>query len=143
MDEAVEEDIKARTPKGWYGLATPKGWDELVAEVHDILKMYDPDYEVHQIKEKFGGLRYYCTIPHNSLIIGVIEKAEAESYKICQNCGAHHTWLRVSEDRDGERMAIYHPNVEVREVGPVATLCDACYELNKGATRMERVIGYT
>jgi hypothetical protein len=35
------------------------GWDELVMMTHHSLRALDPDYKILQIKEKFGGLRYY------------------------------------------------------------------------------------
>lgn len=136
MEEAIREDIKARTPRGWYGLSIPRGWEDLVAECHQILVRIHPDYEVHQIKEKFGGLRYYCSIPADSLANGVIGAAEARSQKTCQNCGVVHKHVRMKKDVNGnyirdefdERMVSQgDPNVELRSRdGWLATLCDAC-----------------
>jgi len=87
MDKATEADMKQRTPKGWYGLAAPKGWDVLVKGVHEALLAIDPDYEIYQIKEKFGGLRYYCSL-HSDEARDIIRNAETLSYTICQDCGA-------------------------------------------------------
>ncbi len=36
-----------------------KGWWPLLAELDSKLADIDPDYTIYQIKEKFGGLRYY------------------------------------------------------------------------------------
>jgi hypothetical protein len=51
----------------------------------------DEDYEaikvtVVQIKEKYGGLRFY-TYGSNDYIRGMIDFAESMSYKICECCG--------------------------------------------------------
>lgn len=145
MDPEIEADIAKRTPTGWYGLASPSGWDDLVTEVHTILVAWDPDYEVYQIKEKFGGLRYYCNIPHSSMIHGVIEKAEAESYKTCQHCGAKHVHIGLKKDENGEFIrdedgrviSLGDPNVELRGFGWVATLCDECNKINEERIKEE------
>jgi hypothetical protein len=62
--------------------------------------------ETVQIKEKFGGLRFYID-GGDDTIYGMIDFAEHLSYKICENCG-------VIED------------VKVRSDGWVRTLCDKC-----------------
>ncbi|MBL1319559.1 MAG: hypothetical protein COA63_000670 [Methylophaga sp.] len=41
---------------------------------------------VTQVKEKFGGLRFYMS-NQNDEIRQLIEKAEAKSYRICEQCG--------------------------------------------------------
>ena len=43
-----------------------------------------------QVKEKFGGLRFYMTGGTDE-IFDLIEKAEALSYKTCESCGAPGT----------------------------------------------------
>jgi hypothetical protein len=50
-------------PKGWYGFAigtpTPKEWMDLLDEILSLLTSHDPDFQIHQIKTKFGGIRFY------------------------------------------------------------------------------------
>lgn len=99
-----KEDIKARTPKGWYGLATPDGWDQLVCDLHTAIKALFPDYQVYQIKEKFAALRYYCSVETDPAVRTLIQEAEKKSVTICQVCGAPGT------TRDTDRL--------------LATLCD-------------------
>ena len=41
---------------------------------------------VDQQKEKFGGLRFYCS-GGDDIIDGMVTMAESLSYKICENCG--------------------------------------------------------
>lgn len=38
---------------------TPEDWYPLVLKCHEELLEIDPNYTIFQIKEKFGGLRYY------------------------------------------------------------------------------------
>jgi len=89
MDPNIELDIKNRTPAGWDGLSTSFGWDNLVAECHMALKAIDPGYEVHQIKQKFGGLRYYCSLNWDNVEANkIIKRAEDASYVTCEKCGS-------------------------------------------------------
>lgn len=53
-------DILARIPRGWgKWISCDAGWYPLIADLNRKLAALDPDYEVHQCKEKFAGLRYY------------------------------------------------------------------------------------
>ncbi len=53
----------------------------------------EPAYlQIDQIKEKFGGLRFYATTMNGNdyvsdSISGMIDMAEAMSYTICEECG--------------------------------------------------------
>lgn len=71
------------------------GWFPLIAQTHRKLKYVDPGYTVAQIKEKFGGLRYYYT-PSNifienvsivpSIMHDVVTAAENKSFHTCEIC---------------------------------------------------------
>lgn len=53
-------DMMNRIPRGWgRWISCTKGWYPLITEVNAKLREIDPAYEIHQVKEKFGGLRYY------------------------------------------------------------------------------------
>ena len=58
--EQILEQIKSRI-NSMYGktIACDAGWHELVCKCHLELLAADPNYEIFQIKEKFGALRYY------------------------------------------------------------------------------------
>ena len=45
-----------------------------------------PQFQVQQVKEKFGGLRFYISAAPQE-VHNMIHKAEAESYTICEHCG--------------------------------------------------------
>jgi len=77
------------------------GWKVIIGHTHEKLKYIDPDYKVVQIKEKFGGLRYYFdsslyygSIAHeimNDIILG----AELEASRTCELCGANKSSDKV------------------------------------------------
>ncbi len=74
-----------------------------------------PGYQVEQVKEKFGGPRYYVSIPYDGPEVDeetadrfavLIEAAEDRSFSVCELCGD------VGEIR--------------ADRGLVKTLCAAC-----------------
>lgn len=77
----------------------PIGWriafgEQLCKEIkEELVKNNELDsYQIIQIKEKFGGLRWY----DNSSLPGIqviIAKYEALSEKICINCGKPAIWI--------------------------------------------------
>lgn len=73
---ALEERLEKKTPKGWYGLAVPERWYEIIDRCDRDLEEIVPGYEVHQIKSKFDRLRYYIGYP-KGVSKEVYEKAEA------------------------------------------------------------------
>lgn len=40
----------------------PESWKILARAIDKYIKTYDPNYTIDQIKEKFGGMRYYFTL---------------------------------------------------------------------------------
>lgn len=56
--------ILERIPERWgRWISCDKGWYPLVIELDCKLAEIFPDYELHQVKEKFGTLRYYIGFP--------------------------------------------------------------------------------
>jgi len=80
-----------------------KGWSTLIDTIYDNLR---PETYVMQVKEKFGGLRFYVggATPEE---FEVIDKAEADSYTICEECGK--------------------PGILREDLGWILTLCDEHY----------------
>ena len=63
-----------------------EGWREILESLYDDLVFLGWDTELHQVKEKFGGLRFY--IGHgNDAIFYRIDEAEAMSLRTCMVCG--------------------------------------------------------
>jgi len=73
---------------GGYGgdLGIPNGWADIILDLHNKIVAEYPDYYITQIKEKFGGLRYYVGRV-GDLGYDLISKAEDLSYKTCERCG--------------------------------------------------------
>jgi hypothetical protein len=76
--------------RGGY-ISAPDGWLELVKECDELLAHLDPDYRIIQIKEKFGGLRYYFATDKTGLdekvMRTLVQAFEERSGRVCQECG--------------------------------------------------------
>lgn len=71
-------------------LSCGPGWYPLIARLHADLADLDIDYEVHQVKEKYGALRYYAWTEDSDMQVLFAERvavAEARSVEICEWCG--------------------------------------------------------
>lgn len=108
----TEQDFQRRWPS-WFdnvycGFSCPQGWMELLWDtcLHIEKLRPGPEFKVAQVKEKFGGLRFY-TDGASDAICRAIAAAETKSFSICQNCGGTQ---------------------HVRTCGPgwVMTLCQCC-----------------
>ena len=92
-----------------FGFECGDGWFDLVKELCEKLKALNlKNFRVTQVKEKFGGLRFYIgsVEPEKAdQVFRLIDKAEKESYRTCETCG-----------KPGK------PNKE----GWITTLCNNC-----------------
>ena len=59
------------------------GWASLINELYDALPQ---GVMVVQVKEKFGGLRFY-TEPFDLIFSATVYEAEVRSLEICEECG--------------------------------------------------------
>lgn len=71
------------------------GWYPFVFEMCSAIEKIIVDegietFEVFQVKEKFGGLRFYVGVDESEAerITSLIRAAEATSYRTCMECGA-------------------------------------------------------
>lgn len=69
-----------------------EGWRSIIEQLHNDLVKLDPEYTVDQIKEKFGGLRYYATSHSANASVSnqfhdLIDAAERKSLSTCEFCG--------------------------------------------------------
>jgi len=117
MRKELEETLFKRFPSFFRGrkkrslmafLMHDDGWYELVynlcEDIETILKEECPEFLdkfiVLEVKEKFGGLRFYIGGIHKKVagkIFNRIEEAERMSYHICEICGREGK-LRVWKD---------------------------------------------
>ncbi len=72
------------------------GWKKIIRNTDEKLKYIDPEYTIAQIKEKFGGLRYYYDNSFESyddirreIMDDIVRAAEHEASRTCELCGAN------------------------------------------------------
>lgn len=98
MEANEMQPILDRIPEKWGKYVSfNAGWNQLVLNLDKELAELDPTYEVHQAKEKFGGLRYYAEPSQagweamdedsRQKFRSLISAAEAESTRTCETCG--------------------------------------------------------
>lgn len=74
----------------WKSLDCGQGWWSLIRDLDRDLKEIYPDYRVGQVKEKFGGLRFYIDAvpePVFDALQARIREAEAAASRTCEECG--------------------------------------------------------
>lgn len=87
--------IMMRIPDGWgRWISCDKGWYPIIVDVDRRLSELDPNYVVHQVKEKFGSLCYYFE-PTDSVdketwakMHQIVAKAADKAAKTCERCGS-------------------------------------------------------
>jgi hypothetical protein len=78
-----------------YGMECHEGWNLIIEDTHNKLSYIDPNYTILQIKEKFGGLRYYFStlFDYESLekkiMDDIVSCAETQASYTCELCGAN------------------------------------------------------
>ena len=103
-----------------FGIETGNGWfrliDQLSSDITELDKREGSQTIAVQVKEKFGGLRFYIE-GGTDAVMEAIDKAEEESLKTCELCGEPGS---------------------LRGVGWVSTMCDKCWagvQEKEGVTR--------
>lgn len=105
MDKELEDKLFEKYPKIFpdgrkvdpkrslicFGLDCGNGWYTLIDKLceqlqFDIDKNDYPQVEAVQVKEKFGGLRFYIN-SGNRKQFAMIHLAESLSFSICERCG--------------------------------------------------------
>ena len=82
-----------KLPYELFGVECGTGWKELYQPIFDWIKEYNESHKddekiiVHQVKEKYGGLRFYVNFYPKELD-ELISNAENESYEVCEICGS-------------------------------------------------------
>jgi hypothetical protein len=91
----------------WRTVSIGPGWYGIVNSLDRDLRLRCPDYRVLQVKEKFGGLRFYAT-GLTEAGNKEVQYAEATAAKTCEECGQYGTlrdsggWYRTLCDKDAE-----------------------------------------
>jgi len=90
--------LNKQVPKNWKNrngsaqIYIPDGWADLVLECHEKLVALNPNYQIHQIKEKFGALRFYIGYNTDDENLSeemsqIINEYEHKSNYVCEVCG--------------------------------------------------------
>ena len=74
----------------------PAGWIPIIEKLTKDLHELETVININQVKEKFGGLRYYVSYPEDEkydkeevdIAEELIRKAEEETLHTCQVCGS-------------------------------------------------------
>lgn len=94
------------TDAGWFCVG--EGWYDMLKEIIDKLLLLGWNKRVSQVKEKFGGLRFY--VPNEDMPEGgwdIIIDYEGKSRTICETCGEigylrKGGWIRTLCDNHSE-----------------------------------------
>lgn len=77
-----------------FGISCGEGWKGIIDKLCADIMTLDPgpDFKAAQVKEKFGGLRFYVSgwpedEEKSTAISKLIHDAETESIKTCEHCG--------------------------------------------------------
>lgn len=128
------EEIRLRIPQGWGNwVSCDEGWYRIIINLDEQLNYLFPEgYEIHQIKEKYGTLRYYCVYPYGDSVReriadNLIKQAEYLSSITCEVCGACPNGYYMPDLSD---ITILNTRldgtVKARGDGWIKTLCDTC-----------------
>ena len=82
-----EKDLPMTQSCMCWGFECGDGWFDIIYQLSKKISEIDPKCRAQQVKEKFGGLRFYIS-GGNEKIDELINLAEEESYKTCENCGS-------------------------------------------------------
>ncbi len=77
----------SNVPSGEYH-ETQIGWRTIVVDALNAVEVVVPEFDIHQIKEKFGGLRMYLSCDEHVAVREIVRRAEAAAYETCETCGA-------------------------------------------------------
>lgn len=105
LKNGYKSDTEPITSAGFFCVGP--GWYPLIKELIEDLIALGWDKETCQVKEKFGGLRFYINGATDE-VHARINKAENDSYNICEETG--------------------RPGKLRRDLGWWVTLCDEEYE---------------
>ena len=85
-----EEGRKVSYPFELFGVECGDGWANIIKEALSLIAneaiREQLNTQIHQIKEKFGGLRIYLS-SETDYMSGVIRMAEAMAFITCEICG--------------------------------------------------------
>jgi hypothetical protein len=82
--------LEARMTWAYKAFDIGPGWIPIVVELDQKMAEVAPEYELVQVKEKFGGLRFYTGVvnkDHYDAVNALIAEAEKKAAVTCDECG--------------------------------------------------------
>ena len=87
----IKETLQSRIKDpNFKSISCDDGWLQLLYQLHFEINLIDPDFEIIQIKEKFGGLRFYykpSDPSFRSSIDTIVSFYESLSLRTCEITG--------------------------------------------------------
>ena len=96
MEWKVEEILRQFSSKTIPSIDCQSGWIDLIYKMHESLLLVYPQYNIFQVKEKFGTLRFYIDqypdLESASCfaVQSIIKNGELLSQYTCEKCGQNH-----------------------------------------------------
>lgn len=95
------EALKTKIPQS-YGkyISVDEGWYQIIVDCDKELTAIDPNYQILQIKEKFGGLRYYispcndATVEQREKMHQIVQKYEKIASITCEATGLNGVLMK-------------------------------------------------
>lgn len=129
-ESQIREKLMERIPVQWgKWISCDSGWDWILEDLEAKMSFLDFNYELHQVKEKYGTLRFYYVSKKTKKVVqelmdDAVSTAERLSAGTCEICG--NSSVRSNPGRG----ISYDPTVETKYSpgGWLKTLCDSCAE---------------
>ena len=103
MNKNLEKELYNNFPPEWFEKMSPNyghhwgfevedGWYNIIYELFECLAPYvkhlkEPNFQILQVKQKFGGLRIYTTHETDIIVRGLVNWSEQRANSICEICG--------------------------------------------------------
>lgn len=109
MSEKPDLPWSEHIVSAWRNIDTGPGWWPIITRLDRDLRKISITYRVAQVKEKFGGLRYYTELDNSSCkdeFYARIREAEEEASRTCEECGQpgklrdRRGWLKTLCDEE-------------------------------------------
>ena len=93
-----------------------QGWLPIIAAALEKMNALDPDFEIRQIKQKFGRLRIYYRSHHRERLKEAVQEARVLCGKTCEECGRPGSPFNQSgfiRTLCGRHLAVRSPEISV------------------------------
>jgi hypothetical protein len=92
--------LEARMTWAYKAFDIGPGWIPIIVELDKALAEITPNYELVQVKEKFGGLRYYIDAgdvnkDNYDAVYALIGSAEKTAAVTCDECGEAGSMIKT------------------------------------------------